>query len=190
MRRMHIGLAIGCAAVALVTLTACAGGSTDPARQTGASTESTPGAFPGTTPPAPVTPPPVMNRDPESAVHSYLSWISLAYRLLRSDVASPTFTENEEVRVDSYVEFNRQQGRAIDQRLVGFEVRSTVASELTATVVASEAWRYRYISTATGDYEGETHAVSYDTTYTVVRGPAGGWRVERVEASPVGAPPQ
>lgn len=146
--------------------------------------------FPDSGPGAPKSPAPVVNADPESAVRSYLGWITLAYRILNSDVASPTFTPEEEVRVNSYVEFNRQQGRAIDQRLVEFRVVELESVGSTATLAAREVWHYRYISTQTGEYSGESHAVSYDTTYTVVSDAAGGWRVASVQASPEGAPPE
>lgn len=146
--------------------------------------------FPDSGPGAPKGPAAVVNSDPESAVRSYLGWITLAYRILNSDVASPTLTPDEEVRVNSYVEFNRQQGRAIDQRLVEFKVVELTSVGSTATLVAQESWRYRYISTQSGKYDGESHAVSYDTTYTVVSGPDGAWRVDSVQAAPVGSPPE
>lgn len=131
-----------------------------------------------------------MLRDPQSAVYSYLLWISYAYRILDSDVASATFSEWEEVRVNSYVEKNRQDAKAIDQRLVGFEPGKTVSKGSTATVPVREKWLYRYISAKTGQYSSPTYEVAYDTTYTVVQVKERGWVVDRVEATPVGEQPQ
>ena len=52
---------------------------------------------------------------PESAVESYLDWISFAYSVADSEVASPTMTPEELVRVDSYIQYNVEQQRRIDQ---------------------------------------------------------------------------
>lgn len=153
------------------------------------SKEMTAGQFPDTTPPAPEMPPPPMLKTPKSAVFSYLLYISYAYRILNSDVASQTFSPYEEVRVNSYVEYNRQQGRAIDQRLVNFDIRGVTSKGETVTVAAKESWRYRYIDTSTGNYKGEPLDASYDTTYTVVKNAKGKWVVGEVAASPVGEPP-
>ncbi len=153
------------------------------------SEELTPGEFPDKAPPEPVQPPPPMLRDPKTAVYSYLLWISYAYRVLNSDVATHAFDEWEEVRVNSYVELNRQEGRAIDQRLLKFEPRSVQTQGETATVSAREEWVYRYIDTGTGAYSSPVHSATYDTTYTVVKKDDRGWLVHEVQAAPVGSTP-
>lgn len=150
------------------------------------SEELTPGEFPDKMPPDPVEPPPPMLRDPETAVFSYLLWISFAYRTLNSEIATHAFSEWEEVRVSSYVELNRQESRAIDQRLIDFQPEVVRTEGETATVAAREEWVYRYISTSDGSYSSPAHTASYNTTYTVVNKEGKGWLVDKVEATPVG----
>lgn len=122
---------------------------------------------------------------PESAVRSYLDWVSFSYRMANSEVATATMTPDESVRVDSYIELNRQKGQGIEQTLESFEVRSATRNGETAVVTAQETWRYRYFSLGTLAYVSETLAASYDTTYTVIR-QDGGWVVDRVEAAAEG----
>lgn len=125
-------------------------------------------SFNKTTPAAPVEPAPPMLRNPKTSVYSYLLWISYAYRILNSDVATMAFSVNEEVRVNSYVELNREQGQAIDQRLLGITYKDVSIKDDTATVSASEDWAYRYIDIKTGKYSSDVLKASYDTTYTVI----------------------
>lgn len=120
---------------------------------------------------------------PESAVESYLDWIGLAYRLANSDVATHTFTPHEEVRVNSYVELNRQQNQAIEQTITVFRVREVSSQEPTATVSAYEEWRYRYFTLDTIAWVGEEIEAVFETTYTVVLQPDGRWLVDSVEAA-------
>lgn len=179
--------------VLLVPLLAgCEGGSpkSGPEGTAVRSEELTPGEFPDKIPPDPVQPPPPMLRDPQTAVYSYLLWISFAYRTLNSDVATHAFSEYEEVRVSSYVELNRQEGRAIDQRLVKFEPEVVRTEGETATVTAREEWVYRYISIADETYSAPAYSASYDTTYTVVNKEGKGWLVDKVEATPLGEQPK
>lgn len=183
-------IALVIAVLMMLGLVGCSCSSGSPGDSATRSTETTPGEFPEAGPPAPQVPPPAMNRDPKSAVYSYLLWISYAYRILNSEVASATFSEWEEVRVNSYVQLNREKARAIDQRLQYFEPRSVSSGASTATVVAREKWLYRYISAPTGQYQGPTHEVTYDTTYTVVKVKKRGWVVDSVLAAPVGAKPE
>jgi hypothetical protein len=131
----------------------------------------------------PTLPPPWSLKNPENAVVSYLYWISVAYRTLDSTVASQTFTPNEEVKVDSYVEYNRQQERALEQVPTALRLTTVSATENTATVSAREEWTYRYISTKTRTYTTAPLAAAYESTYTVVKGQDGLWRVDSVEAS-------
>jgi hypothetical protein len=167
-------------------LTGC-GGRPSPAANTTRSTESTPGAFPATTPNPGQQPPPPSLKDPRTAVYSYLLWISYAYRVLNSDVASRTFDSSEEVRVNSYVMYNFQEGRAIDQRLIVAQVKAWDSKDSTATVAMHEEWAYRYISTQTGNYTTQPLTAAYETTYTLVR-QKDNWLVHSVEASASSGP--
>lgn len=177
-----------CGALIVVVLgglmTGCSGsrgaGGDDAAR----SEELTPGEFPERKPTSPTPPPPPQLKRPETAVYSYLVWISYAYRVLDSDVASHTFSPYEEVRVNSYVQLNKQEARALDQRLVDFRIRGTQTKGETATVGVIETWKYRYIDLKSGEYGSPIYDVSYDTTYTVVRQAPDRWVVDRVEAAP------
>lgn len=159
-------------------------------------------------PPAPVPPPPPMlDRDPRTSVYSYLLWISYAYRILSSDVATSTFTPWEEVRVNSYVALNKlEKKRALDQVIVKLEFKgepritddtSTVTGidleqakppySKVAIVPAVETWKYRYIDIKTGRYAGPWYDVTYDSTYTVVFDESRkAWLVHQVDATPRG----
>jgi hypothetical protein len=132
-----------------------------------------------------VVPPPPMLARPETAVYSYMLWISYEYRTLKSGAASGTFDPGEGVRIDSYVLKNRQDERAIEQSPTSLVVKSVKATESSATVVALESWAYRYIDIKTGNYSTPVYQVSYDSTYTLVRrGPD--WVVSSVQAKAKG----
>lgn len=120
---------------------------------------------------------------PESAVRSYLDWVSFSYRMADSEIATPTMTAGESVRVDSYIQLNRIDGRGIEQFLDSLEITSVSPDASVATVTARESWRYRYFSLETLEYLSEEYTASYDTTYTLVTGPEG-WLVDAVEAAP------
>jgi hypothetical protein len=125
-----------------------------------------------------------MLRDPKSSVYSYLLWISYAYRIANSDVATMAFSPYEEVRVNSYVQLNREQGRALDQTLTAIRYKSLRTEGSTATVGAHEEWRYRYIDMKTGLYNTPEYRAVYETTYTVVFYPdKKAWLVDSVVAS-------
>jgi hypothetical protein len=152
---------------------------------------SVPGCSPGVeersefeSPDPPAAPAPADLSTPESAAMSYLEWTSYAYRTADSDVASHTMTPSESVRVDAYIEFNRQQDRAIEQELTRFAAPPTSLEETRAVVVASEDWRYRYITLSSGFYDGPAREVSYDATYTLVLD-GDTWLVDLVEATPL-----
>ncbi len=124
---------------------------------------------------------------PASAVRSYLDWISYAYRIGVSDVASHTMTPEESVRVDSYVQYNLQErSRRIDQRLIRFDARPASVEGTRAVLGAREEWEYRYLSADGQTVLTDNYGASYDTTYTVVRTPDGVWVVDSVEAAPRG----
>jgi hypothetical protein len=123
---------------------------------------------------------------PEASVRSYLEWISYAYRVVDSQVASSVMDPYEWVRVDAYIEKNRQEGRGIDQRLVGFEVLDVTSSESTATVETTEDWAYRYFG-PDGAYIGEELTARYSVRYSVLKdAERAEWLVEKVDASPDG----
>jgi hypothetical protein len=169
-------------ALAAAMLSGCGGKSATTANSS-ASTETTPGQFPATTPNPGAQPPPPALKDPRTAVYSYQLWISYAYRVLNSDVASRTFDPDEEVRVNSYVMYNFQEGRAIDQRLLVAKVKNWRSEGSTATVAMHEEWIYRYISTKTGKYMSPALNAAYETTYTLVRR-NDDWVVHSVQAAP------
>ena len=132
-------------------------------------------------------PPAVLDlSSPESAVVSYLDWVSLAYRLANSEISTQTMTPWEGVRVDAYIELNRQSNRAIEQALTMFEVRGLTIEEPTATVAAYEEWEYRYFTLDTVAWSSDPLTASYETTYVLVHEPDGRWLVDSVEAEPLG----
>ena len=122
---------------------------------------------------------------PTAAVGTYLEWITFAYRLADSNVATQTFTPWQEVRVDSYIQLNTQENRAIEQHLDVFELRDSITAEPTATVAAYEEWTYRYFTIDTIEWIGEENRATYETTYTVVLQSDGRWLVADVDAEPL-----
>jgi hypothetical protein len=149
--------------------TGCSGGSDEP-------------TFTGSVVP-PIRPGAPELSTPEAAVRSYTDWISYAYRILDSDVATHAFSEWEEVRVNSYVQYNKIEGRAIEQSLVTSEYDRAKSTDSTATIVGKEYWRYRYIAADGSKYLTGPLDASYDVTYTVVRKDVGTWLVDRVEVN-------
>ena len=132
--------------------------------------------------PIAVAPQPWDLTTPEKAVTSYLDWTSFAYRLANSDIASKTLEPTESVRVDSFIELNRQNGeKGIDQHLTEFTVgkRSVVGTR--AVVSTKETWQYRYFSLQTQTYVTPLYTTHYDVTYDLVREKAG-WLVDKVTA--------
>jgi len=174
-RVVAAGIVLSLALGAVGTLSGCKEKTKTPAKVTEDSTAPTRVEVP---------PPPKLG-EPRTAVYSYLVWISFAYRTLNSAVASMTFTPFEEVRVDAYVQYNREQGRAIDQQILNYDVVNVITTPQTATVIAREDWKYRYIDISTGKYTGDWNDMSYDTTYTLVKEKSG-WLVTHVDAKPHG----
>lgn len=119
--------------------------------------------------------------EPETAVRSYLDWVSFAYRMANSEIPTSTMTPEEAVRVDAYIQLNRVEGKGIEQHLESLDIVSASKDTTSATVVARESWRYRYFSLETLAYLSEVLRADYDTTYTLVPGPDG-WLVDKVEA--------
>jgi hypothetical protein len=123
---------------------------------------------------------------PTSAVRSYLAWTSYAFRTATSAVATPTMGPEEGVRVDSYVQYNLEKARLLDQTLTHITFGKPVISSARALVPTHEEWRYRYLSIAAGNrVVGGPYSVSYDATYTVTKTP-GGWLVDSVKAKALG----
>ncbi len=120
---------------------------------------------------------------PRAAVQSYLDFITYAYRLGNSDVASQTMGPEELMRVDSYIELDRQRGRKIEQQLDAITFGAPIAQGANRQLVpASEKWTYRYIDSLSGTYKGPAKKASFDATYTVDRADSG-WLVVSVEAT-------
>lgn len=187
--RRVLTVALACALLVGGVVGCTGGGAGSGAKGPASSQEMTAGQFPDVKPVPAQAPPPPMLKTPKAAVYSYLLWISYAYRVLNSDVATQAFGPNEEVRVNSYVELNRQKSRALDQRIVNYQVKSVTTEGATATVSATETWKYRYIDTKTGKYASPINEASYDTVYTVILGKTG-WLVDSVKATAVGASPK
>jgi len=119
---------------------------------------------------------------PETAVRSYLDWVSFSYRQANSEVVSAVMTPAEWVRVDAYVQLNRAEGKGLEQSLESIELSAVSEDRSTAVIATREDWTYRYFSLDTLEYVTTRTNESYETTYTVVKD-ATGWLVDSVEAS-------
>jgi PBP1b-binding outer membrane lipoprotein LpoB len=120
---------------------------------------------------------------PEDAVRSYLAWTSYAYRMANSDIATPTMSPDEEVRVNSFVELNNEQQRVINQVLDSIDFRKLSVVGTTTIVPTSEKWQYSYISKKNQQSISPTFPVSYDATYTVIQLGKNKWVVDSVLAT-------
>ena len=120
----------------------------------------------------------------QSAVRSYLDWTSYAYRIATSDAASKTMTPDEEVRVDSYNQYNLENKKLLEQKLTSITF-GTPSKTATATLLpAKEVWTYSYLSTDSGNkVVGGPYTVGYDSVYTVIKGKDGKWLVASVKAN-------
>jgi hypothetical protein len=124
---------------------------------------------------------------PESAVRSYLDWTSYAYRIGQSSVATATMAPDEEVHVNSYIQYNLQKSRLIDQTLNSITFGKPSVGSTSTLVPAKETWTYRYLSIAAGnEVVGGPFTADYDATYTVVKSKSGEWVVYSVDAKPLG----
>ena len=124
---------------------------------------------------------------PEAAVHSYLAWTTYGYHVADSDVATPTMSPDEEVRVNSYVEFNREKGRVIDQHLESMVFGKSSIEGTRAVLRARERWVYQYLAISDQKPLSPQYQVTYDTTYTVVAVAPGRWTVDHVEVKSPGS---
>lgn len=124
---------------------------------------------------------------PESAVRSYLDWVSFAYRTTESAAATHTMSAQQEVMVDSYVQFNLQKSRRIDQTLDAITFGKASLGVQRATLPAREKWTYRYVSISDPSKTlGGPYPASYETTYTLVKRDTGDWVVDSVDVSTIG----
>ncbi|MDO8914739.1 MAG: hypothetical protein Q7W16_01490 [Coriobacteriia bacterium] len=119
---------------------------------------------------------------PVPAVRSYLAWVGFSYRMANSEISSRTMTPYEGVRVDSYIQLNREKNQGMEQELTAFTPVEASRSETAALITASEAWRYRYFSLDKRRYLTPWYEASYDTTYSVIA-TQGVWLVASVEAT-------
>lgn len=118
---------------------------------------------------------------PEKAVRSYLDWISYAYRIGESDVATATQSPYQVVRTDAYIQANLQQERLLDQTLEEISFGKPRIEETRALVPARERWSYRYVSIKEpGRTVDGPRTVSYETTYTLTKSEQG-WVVHDIE---------
>jgi hypothetical protein len=174
----RIALAAFLLAVAVATAALLAGC----CQKTGGTSGGTSSTFAGAALDAPVVPPEPDLSAPLPSIRSYLAWSAFAYRMANSDIASRTMTPYEGVRIDSFIQLNREQGRGIEQQLIEFKpVEVGLASDV-ATYTATETWRYRYFSLETKRYLTPWYTTSYNTTYSVVA-TEGVWLVDYVEAT-------
>jgi hypothetical protein len=114
---------------------------------------------------------------PQSAVRSFLDWTSYAYRIATSDVATPTMGANQEVRVASYVQYNLEKQRLLDELLTSITIGNPTAESTHTVVPTHEEWTYSYLSIGTGNKViGGPYSASYEVTYTVVKTAKGSGR--------------
>lgn len=139
-------------------------------------------APPASTMAAPVRPAAPNLTTPESAVRSYLAWTTYAYRVANSDIATPTMSPDEEVRVNSYVELNNEKQRVINQVLNSVEFGKASVVGTTTVIPTKENWQYSYLSRADQQSISPTYPVSYEATYTVIRTGKSTWVVDSVAA--------
>lgn len=123
--------------------------------------------------------------NPKAAVQSYLDSITYAYHAADSSLATPAMTAWEWVRVDAYIEKNRQEDKGIEQQLENIAFTAQAGQEPTVTVSTTEDWVYRYFALADGAYMSDELTASYVNDYTVVL-QNGQWKVDKVKARPQG----
>jgi len=184
------------ACVVLLAVSGCSGGGQGTGPSTGSSNSSPTVSAHMAGPAAEVhisqaaiaaRPKPWVLTTPESAVRSYLDWTSYAYRIGQSSFATATMSSYEEVRVDSYVQYNIEKKRLIDQTLKSITFGTPSVGSTSTLVPAKEQWSYRYVSIDTGNKViSGPYTAKYDSTYTVVKAKNGDWVVDSVKATPQG----
>ncbi|MDO8847857.1 MAG: hypothetical protein Q7W51_05675 [Coriobacteriia bacterium] len=124
---------------------------------------------------------------PEAAVRSYIDWTSYAYRTAQSQAALPTMSTYQEVHVDSYIQYNIQKSRLLDQTIVELEFGEITVEGDTATVPVKEAWKYSYVSIEeAGEVIGGPYEIEYDAVYSLLKTESGDWVVDSVDATALG----
>jgi len=122
-------------------------------------------------------------KTPEAAVRSYLDWITYAYRIGQSGVATATMSAAEEVRIDSYNQYNLEKSRLLDQTLKAITFGKASTGATSTLLPAKESWTYSYLSVAQGNAViGGPYSADYDSTYTLVKNSKGEWVVDSVAA--------
>jgi hypothetical protein len=123
---------------------------------------------------------------PESAVRSYLDWVSYAYRIGQSEVATATMSAFQEVRVDAYNQYNLENSKLLDQSLASITFGKPSTEATRVLVPAKEDWTYRYVSISeAGKTLKGPYKASYENTYTVVKAKHG-WVVDNVAVKALG----
>ena len=184
------------AGVALLVMAGCSGGASGTGTSVGSAIASAPAGANMAGPAQQVVisrqvldnrPQPWALATPESAVRSYLDWISYAYRIAQSEVATPTMSAQQEVRVDSYLQYNLEKSQVLDQTLKSITFGKPTVGTTSTLVPAKEQWTYRYVSIKTVDETvGGPYSASYSTTYTVVKTGQGNWVVDAVAVKALG----
>jgi hypothetical protein len=124
---------------------------------------------------------------PKSAVRSYLAWVSYAYRIGQSQVATPTMTAREELPMDSYCQYNLEKGRLLDETLKSITFGAASTGTTSTLLHAKESWTYSYLSVKEGNPKiGGPYSIDYETTYTVVKNEKGEWLVDAAQAKALG----
>jgi len=132
-------------------------------------------------------PAPWVLTSPESAVRSYLDWISYAYRITESSVATPTMTAEQEVHVDSYIQANLQKSQILDQKLASITFGKPSVTSTSTTLPATEHWSYRYVSISeVGKTVAGPYTADYQMTYVLTKNKAGEWLVDTVDVKALG----
>lgn len=123
---------------------------------------------------------------PESAVRSYLDWISYGYRTAQPGFSKPTMSEAEMVRVDAYNEYNIQKDRLINQTLDSITFGEATITGSSATVSTDEEWTYWYVSiTEPGKILEGPMKAEYSAVYNLLKTDTG-WVVDSIDAERLG----
>jgi len=185
---------LGLAGAVLVAVSGCSGGSTGASAGSATSSPTAGAHMAGPAADVYVTqaavdarPKSVNLKTPEAAVRSYLDWTTYAYRTGQSALAAPTMSSYEEVHVDSYIQYNIEKSRLVDQKLTSITFGKSSVEGTRTLVPTVEDWTYSYLSTALGNkvLDGPFTA-AYDVTYTVIVSQNGDWVVDSVNAKPKG----
>lgn len=124
---------------------------------------------------------------PEAAVRSYIDWTSYSYRIAQSQAALPTMSTYQEVHVDSYIQYNIQKSRLLDQTILTLEFGDITVDGDTATVPVKETWEYSYVSIEeAGKVISGPYEIEYDAVYTLLKSDSGDWVVDSVDATALG----